>query len=187
MRSEDRWFGILLAVVVAASAVWIVIALLNSADLDSGQAGFLRYALLLGLAGLLGFGAAHFFGGDKGFGVFLAALLAGAVVWIVVALFGAELSPGQMTLVRYGVLLGLAALTGLVIGAFFGEDKGVGVFLAAVFVGASIWIVVALFDSVELSIQGRANFGYVLLIGIPIAVGFGLTMLKDAKERAAAE
>jgi len=187
MRSEDRWFGILLAVVVAASAIWIVIALLNSADLDPGQAGFLRYALLLGLAGLIGLVAAHFFGGDKGFGVFLAALLTGAVVWIVVALFGAELSPGHMTLVRYGVLVGLAALIGLVIGAFFGEDRGVGVFLGAVLAGASIWIVVALFGSVDLSVQGRANFGYVLFIGVPVAVGFILTALKDSKERAAAE
>ena len=181
MRNEDRWIGIALGVVIAVSAIWIVVALLNSTDLDSGQAGFLRYALLLGLAGVLGFAAAHFWGGDKGFAVFLAALVVGAVVWIVVALFGAELSPGQMTLVRYGVLLGLALLVGSVAAGFLGEDRGMGVFLAGVIAGAAIWILVALFDSVTLDAQGRANFGYALFIGIPLLVGFGLVAWKDSK------
>jgi hypothetical protein len=186
MRSEDRWFGISLAVFVIAAAIWIVVALFNSVDLDSGQAGFLRYALLLGLAGLLGFGAAHFLGGDKGFAIFLAALLLGAVVWIVVALLGAELSPGQMTLVRYGVLLGLAALAGFIAAGFFGEDKGVGVFLGSVIAGAAVWILIALFDAVSLSTQGRANFGYVLFIGTPAAIGLGLVAWKDAREKSSA-
>lgn len=187
MRSEDRWVGIALAVLVVAAAVWIVVALFSSTDLDGGQAGFLRYALLLGLAGLLGFAAAHYLGGDKGFAVFLAALFTGAVVWIVVALLGADLSPGQMTLVRYGVLLGLAALAGFVVAGFFGEDRGVGVFLGAVIAGAAVWILLALFESVSLSTQGRANFGYVVLIGIPAAVGLALVAWKDARESKAAE
>lgn len=187
MRSEDRWVGIALGVLIVAAVVWIVVALLSSTDLDSGQAGFLRYALLLGLAGILGFGAAHFFGGDKGFAVFLASLLGGAVVWIVIALLGAELAPTAMTLIRYGLLLGLAALLGLVAGAFFGEDRGVGVFLAAVIAGAAVWILVALFETIELSTQGRANFGYWMFLGIPAAAGLALVVWKDVRERKAAE
>jgi len=187
MRSEDRWFGVVLGVVIVAAATWVIVALFNSGDLSSGQAGFLRYALLLGLAGLLGFGAAHFLGGDKGFGIFLAALLGGALIWIVVALFGAELSSGQMTLIRYGALLGLAGVAGSVAGAFLGEDRGVGVFLAAVITGAGIWILVALFSSVSLSAQGRANFGYIVLIGVPAAVGFGLVAWKDSREGAVSD
>ena len=187
MRSEDRWVGIVLGLLVLAAVAWIVIALLSSTDLESGQAGFLRYALLLGLAGILGFAAAHFLGGDRGFAVFLASLLGGAVVWIVIALLGADLSPAAMTLIRYGILLGLAGLIGLVAGAFFGEDRGVGAFLGAVIAGAAVWILVAMFDTVELSTQGRANFGYWLFIGIPAAAGLALVVWKDGRERKAAE
>lgn len=186
MRNEDRWFGIALGVVVLAAAIWILVALFNSADLDSGQAGFLRYALLVGLAGVLGLAAAHFWGGDRGFAVFLASLLAGAVIWIVIALFGADLSPGQTTLVRYGVLLGLAVLIGGATAGFLGEDRGMGVFLAGVIAGAAIWILVALFDSVTLDAQGRTNFGYALFIGIPLLAGLGLVAWKDGRERRSA-
>lgn len=184
--SGNRAFGVFLGVLLVA-AIWIVIALFDSPDLDSGQSRFLRYVLLIGLAGLLGFGAGRFFGGDKGFGVLVAAILSGSVVWIVVGLFAADLSPGQTTLVRYGVLLGLSAVVGLVSGAFVGEDKGVGVFLGGVVAGAAIWIVIALFQSVTLSSQGRTNFGYTLFIGIPLAVGFGVAAWKDSRQQEPAE
>jgi len=181
--SGDRAFGVVLAVLLVTAGTWIVVALFGSADLDSGQAGFLRYALLIGLAGILGFGAGHFFGGDRGFGVFLAALLSGSVVWMVVGLLGADISAGQTTLVRYGVLLGLSAVVGLVAGAFLGEDRGVGVFFAGVVIGAVIWVTIALFQSVTLSAQGRTNFGYAMFIGVPLAIGLSLAAWKDSRQQ----
>jgi len=185
--SGDRAFGVFLTVLLLAAATWIGIAIFGSVDLDSGQAGFLRYALLIGLAAVIGFGVGHFFGGDKGFGVFLAVLLGSSVVWVVVALLGADLSEGQTTLVRYGVLLGLSAVVGLVAGAFLGGDRGFGVFLAGVITGAVIWITIALFQSVSLSSQGRTNFGYVMFIGVPLAIGLGLAAWKDSRQQDPAE
>ena len=55
--SGDRVFGVLPGVLLVAAVIWIVVALFDSPDLDSGRSGFLRCALLIGLAGLLGSGA----------------------------------------------------------------------------------------------------------------------------------
>jgi len=185
--NEDRVFGAILAVLLLAAAVWIVVALFTSADLDAGVSGFLRYALLIGLAAVLGFGAGHFFGEDRGFAVFLVSLLVGAAAWIVVALLTSlELTPGQTTAVRYGLLLGLALLLGLIAAQWLGEDRGFGVFLAALFTGAVVWIIVALASSLELDAESRQNFGYLLFLGIPMAVGFVLVLWMDSREERAA-
>jgi hypothetical protein len=181
---EDRVFGGVLALMLLAAVVWIVVALFTSADLDSSTSGFLRYGLLIGLAGVLGLGAAHYLGEDRGFAVFLAALLVGAAAWIVVALLtSVDFTPGQATAVRYGLLVGLAILLGVVAAQRFGEDRGFGVFLAALFAGATIWIVVALASSLELDADSRQNFGYVLFFAIPIAAGFVLMLWWDAREQ----
>jgi len=46
---------------------------------------------------------------------------------------------------------------------------------------------IALFQSVTLSSQGRTNFGYTMFIGIPLAVGFGLATWKDSRQQEPAE